>query len=99
MPESPLIKIPAIGAFINLVETNDRHRSKSTVTSLVGGVLICVFSPTEKGTRQEVINRLRPYLIPAQVRALCTDVSFDVRDKAGKLLAILEVGMHGVASA
>ncbi|KAJ9104537.1 hypothetical protein QFC21_002033 [Naganishia friedmannii] len=77
MPESPLIKIPAIGAFINLVETNDRHRR----------------------TRQEVINRLRPYLIPAQVRALCTDVSFDVRDKAGKLLAILEVGMHGVASA
>ncbi|KAJ9107016.1 hypothetical protein QFC19_002885 [Naganishia cerealis] len=84
IPESPLIKIPAIGAFINLVETNDRHR-----------ILII---RSDKGTRQEVINRLRPYLLPAQVRALCTDVSFDVRDKAGKLLAILEVGMHGSAA-
>lgn len=46
------------------------------------------------GTRQEVINRLRPYLLPVQVRALCSDQSFDVRDKAGKLLAILEVGMY-----
>lgn len=47
----------------------------------------------QTGTRQEVINRLRPYLLPVQVRALCSDQSFDVRDKAGKLLAILEVGM------
>jgi hypothetical protein len=50
------------------------------------------------GTRQEVINRLRPYLLPSQVRALCSDQSFDVRDKAGKLLAILEVGMYGAGS-
>ena len=87
--ESPLIKIPAIGGFINLVETNDRHRSESAARSR-GCHLMNDF---RTGTRQEVINRLRPYLLPVQVRALCSDPSFDVRDKAGKLLAILEVGM------
>lgn len=71
--QSPLIKIPALGTFINLIEPNDGY----------------------KQSRQDVAERLEPYQLESIVKGICLDPTYDVRDKAQKLLDSLETGVSG----
>ena len=87
---SPLIKIPAIGCFANLVETNDRHRRECRRSTQYPCRLLTCAATAHTGPRQDVIARLRPYMLETWLRILITDPTFDIRDKSSRLLNCLE---------